>query len=63
MFPLGRWPTGLVQVLLFIFVFYQVKLYSDLILHVVYVGMQIYGWWFCLSMVGNTGRHTRPIVG
>lgn len=42
------WPTGLVQVLLFIAIFYQVKLYSDLVLHVVYVGMQIYGWWFWL---------------
>ncbi len=38
------WPTGLVQILLFIFVFYEAKLYSDLILHVIYVGLQIYGW-------------------
>ncbi|TFH46317.1 MAG: nicotinamide riboside transporter PnuC [Lysobacterales bacterium] len=38
------WPTGLVQVFLFIFIFYNAKLYSDLILHVIYVGMQIYGW-------------------
>ena len=47
------WPTGLVQVILYIFVFYQAKLYSDLILHVVYVGMQLYGWWFWLR--GNNG--------
>ena len=39
------WPTGLVQVLLFIVIFYQVKLYSDLILHVVYVWLQVYGWY------------------
>ncbi len=38
------WPTGLVQVILYIFVFYDAKLYSDLILHVIYVIMQIYGW-------------------
>ena len=38
------WPTGLVQVFLYIFIFYEVKLYSDLILHVIYVGLQIYGW-------------------
>lgn len=38
------WPAGLVQVLLFIVVFYEAKLYSDLILHVIYVGLQIYGW-------------------
>lgn len=42
------WPTGLVQVAVFIVIFHQVKLYSDLILHVFYVGMQIYGWWFWL---------------
>jgi nicotinamide mononucleotide transporter len=42
------WPTGLIQVLLFIVIFFEVKLYSDLILHVIYVGMQIYGWWFWL---------------
>ena len=39
------WPTGLVQVLLFILIFYHAKLYSDLILHVIYVGMQFYGWY------------------
>lgn len=42
------WPTGLVQVTLYIAVFYQVKLYSDLILHVIYVVMQIYGWYHWL---------------
>jgi len=42
------WPTGLIQVILFIFVFYSTKLYSDLILHVIYVVMQIYGWYHWL---------------
>ncbi len=39
------WPTGLVQVLLYVGVFLQAKLYADMVLHVVYVGLQIYGWW------------------
>lgn len=39
------WPTGLIQVTLYIGVFFQARLYSDLILHVIYVGMQIYGWY------------------
>jgi nicotinamide mononucleotide transporter len=47
------WPLGLVQVILYIFVFYECKLYSDMILHVVYVGMQIYGWWYWLRGVKN----------
>lgn len=42
------WPTGLIQVVLYVGVFYQAKLYSDLILHVIYVIMQVYGWYHWL---------------
>ena len=38
------WPTGLVQVLLYIAVFFHARLYSDMGLHVIYVFLQIYGW-------------------
>jgi nicotinamide mononucleotide transporter len=38
------WPAGLVQVLLFIFIFYDAKLYADVVLHVIYVVLSIYGW-------------------
>ena len=38
------WPTGLLQVLLLIAVFYHAKLYADMALHVIYVGLQIFGW-------------------
>ena len=38
------WPVGLVQIVLFIVVFYDARLYSDLVLHVIYLFMQIYGW-------------------
>ena len=48
------WPIGLVQVLLYIIIFYDAKLYSDLILHVIYVGMQIYGWHYWLRNPGQT---------
>ncbi|TWT66217.1 nicotinamide riboside transporter PnuC [Allorhodopirellula solitaria] len=40
------WPTGLIQVLLFLVVFYDAKLYSDLLLHVIYVFLQFYGWYY-----------------
>lgn len=53
------WPTGLVQVALYIFIFYQVKLYSDLILHLVYVGLQIYGWYHWLH--GGKNRAPLPV--
>lgn len=39
------WPAGLVQVILYIFVFYQAKLYADMVLHVIYVLLSIYGWY------------------
>jgi nicotinamide mononucleotide transporter len=42
------WPTGLIQVLVFIWVFYDAKLYSDFILHIIYSVLQIYGWWYWL---------------
>lgn len=42
------WPAGLVQVSLYIFVFYGAKLYSDMILHGIYVVMQIIGWYHWL---------------
>jgi len=42
------WPTGLLQVTFYIFVFYQAKLYSDVLLHIIYVFMNVYGWYFWL---------------
>lgn len=47
------WPTGLVQVVLYIYIFYDVKLYSDMILHMIYVVLQIYGWYHWL----HGGKH------
>ena len=53
------WPTGLVQVALYIIIFYHVKLYSDLILHVIYVLLQIYGWHHWLH--GGNARRTLSV--
>lgn len=39
------WPIGLVMVLLYTWIFFDVKLYSDMLLQVVYAGLQVYGWW------------------
>lgn len=50
------WPTGLIQVLLYIVIFYQVKLYSDLILHIIYVFLQLYGWYHWLHGGGPQGE-------
>lgn len=39
------WGFGLLQVTLYVWIFYQNKLYSDTVLHIFYVGFQFYGWW------------------
>jgi nicotinamide mononucleotide transporter len=54
------WPTGLVQVSLYIVIFYQVKLYSDVILHIFYVAMNIYGWVHWLH--GGKDRGELPVT-
>ncbi len=38
------WPIGLVSVLLYAWIFWQAKLYSDTLLQLSFVVMQIYGW-------------------
>ena len=38
------WPTGLAMVTLYIVIFYDAKLYSDMLLQVVYIFLQLYGW-------------------
>ncbi|MBA1232304.1 nicotinamide mononucleotide transporter [Pseudomonas viridiflava] len=38
------WPIGLVMVVIYIWIFYDVKLYSDMLLQGIYAGLQVYGW-------------------
>lgn len=56
------WPTGLVQVFLYIFVFYRAKLYSDVGLQVVYVVLQVYGWWHW-ARGGPRHQDDLPVTG
>lgn len=42
------WPTWIVMVALYIFIFYDVKLYSDMLLQIVFFFMQFYWWYFWL---------------
>ncbi len=38
------WPTGIVNVLAYVVVFYRAKLYSDMGLQLVYFALSVYGW-------------------
>lgn len=42
------WPVGIVAVILFGILFYQIQLYSDLIEQVYYLVTGFYGWWIWL---------------
>ena len=48
------WPVGLVQVLLYIYIFISVKLYSDAVLQVFFIVTSIYGWYQWLH--GGTNK-------
>lgn len=38
------WPVGIISVLLYMVLFYQIRLYSDTIEQIYYLGASIYGW-------------------
>lgn len=50
------WPVNVVAVLLYVWIFYDVKLYSDMLLQVAFVFMQAYGWWRWRSGQVDGGR-------
>lgn len=54
------WPTGIISVFLFIFVFYDAKLYSDMMLQMIFVVLQIYGWYFWLH--GGKDQKEVPVL-
>src|SRR5262245_56367929 len=39
------WPVGIVSVLLYMILFYQIRLYSDALEQVYYLAASVYGWW------------------
>lgn len=53
------WPTGIVNVGLYIVVFYRAKLYADMGLQVVYVVVSLYGWYQWLHP--GEGRKELPV--
>ena len=39
------WPTAIVNVVVYAFVFHQAKLYADMGLQVIYAALSVYGWY------------------
>lgn len=40
------WPAGILYVLVSFVVFWKIQLYGDLLLHVIFLALNIYGWYF-----------------
>lgn len=38
------WPTGIINAIFFLVIFYQIHLYSDMFLQMYFCGMGVYGW-------------------
>jgi nicotinamide mononucleotide transporter len=54
---ISAWPFGLLTVSLYIYIFADAKLYSDVLLHIIYVALNIYGWWNWSRRRSTTARH------
>lgn len=53
---------GFIQVTLYSWIFFDVKLYSDMMLHIFYMGFQIYGWFIWSRSKDNQG-HIQVVSG
>lgn len=55
------WPLGIVYVLVSIVLFLDARLYADLLLHVGFLGLNVYGWYYWLRG-GGTSRVAVPVT-
>jgi nicotinamide mononucleotide transporter len=51
-----NYPFGLAMVALYFFVFYEAKLYSDMLLQIFFFAVQLYGWWNWVNARRQTGE-------
>jgi len=55
------WPIGLLYATVSVWVFYRDGLYGQLLLHVFFVGMNLYGWWYWVHG-GQEEGEALPVV-
>lgn len=62
------WPAGIAYVLVSFVIFWQQKLYADFALHVFFLVLNVYGWWYWLKGGKVTTKeevsitHTKPVI-
>lgn len=54
------WPTGIINIVLFFVMFYEAKLYAELITYSVFFVLSVYGWWEWLH--GGENRTELPMA-
>lgn len=52
------WPIGIASVLLYMILFYQIRLYSDTLEQVYYLAASVYGWWMWNKSPKEEGQIT-----
>ncbi len=52
------WPIGIISVLLYMILFYQIRLYSDTIEQIYYLGASMCGWWIWNKSPKDNGQIT-----
>ncbi len=55
------WPAGIISTAIYSWIFFESRLYSDAILNVIYVGLNVYGWWYW-SRADGTRTHQLPVT-
>ncbi|MEM7217607.1 MAG: nicotinamide riboside transporter PnuC [Pseudomonadota bacterium] len=56
------WPIGTLYAVVSVYVFAEARLYSDLLLHVFYVGLNLYGWWYWLRGGDRDSTSELPVT-
>lgn len=62
------WPAGIAYVLVSFVIFWQQKLYADFALHVFFLVLNVYGWWYWLKGGKDITKeevpitHTKPMI-
>ncbi|HEY8463768.1 MAG TPA: nicotinamide riboside transporter PnuC [Bacillota bacterium] len=56
------WPVGIISVILYLFLFYQIRLYSDALEQLYYLGASVYGWWYWKRDSGQVGQTSQEKI-
>lgn len=56
------WPIGIIYVVISLWVFLQARLYADLALHVVFLVLNGYGWWYWTRGGRDLRAETVPVT-